>query len=235
MHIMRTRTPPSTVPAPGDAAPAAPPADAAPAAPSAAAGLDAAATKLDDPAILKAAQEHQPLFRLSLRMRPGVSSKFERYEAVYFQEDGGRFSQEHTLKFMLQQEYRLQLEIDDLGRTLTNVISVVVDQNPLKIDERRVDFVEKTCNHSFVVGGAWTPTHESSTQKGQRDLVLIEVEYMHGSELQTMTFTLQCKVYPEGKLAKATKGKQLDVATCRYDASKGKGDERWTFAEARPA
>ena len=115
------------------------------------------------------------------------------------------------------------------------MISVVVDQNPLKIDERRVDFVEKTCNHSFVVGGAWTPTHESSTQKGQRDLVLVEVEYMHGSELQTMTITLQCKVYPEGKLAKTTKGKQLDVATCRYDASKGKGDERWTFAEARPA
>ena len=55
---------------------------------------------------------------------------------------------------------------------------------------------------------------------------------MHGAERRTFPFHLQMKVYPEHKPAKATKGKQLDVVTCRHDASKQ--EERWSFSEARP-
>lgn len=174
--------------------------------------------------VYRAALEHRPLFRLSLRLHTAAD------EPVYFQQDSGRFGQAHTLRLLQQQEYKLRLEVSDLGRTLTALESVTIDQDPLAIEDRRLDFSERTNNHVFAVSGCWRPTHQSPTRNGRRDLVLVEVVYMHGAERQTFPFHLQMKVY--AKPAKATKGKQLDVITCRCDASKQ--DERWTFSEARP-
>ena len=175
--------------------------------------------------IYRAALEHRPLFRLSLRMRTAAD------EPVYFQqESGGKFGQGHTLRLLQQQEYKLRLEISDIGRTLTALESVTIDQDPLAIEDRKLDFSERTNNHVFALSGCWRPTHQSPTRNGRRDLVLVEVVYVHGADRQTFPFLLQMKVY--AKPAKVTKGKQLGVITCRCDASKQ--DERWTFSEARP-
>ena len=174
--------------------------------------------------IYRAALEHRPLFRLSLRLHTAAD------EPVYFQQDSARFGQAHTLRLLQQQEYKLRLEMSDIGRTLTALESVTIDQNPLAIEDRRLEFSERTNNHVFAVSGCWRPTHQSPTRNGRRDLVLVEVAYMHGAERQTFPFHVQMKVY--AKPAKATKGKQLDMITCRCDASKQ--DERWTFSEARP-
>jgi hypothetical protein len=161
--------------------------------------------------IYRAALEHRPLFRLSLRMRTAAD------EPVYFQqESGGKFGQGHTLRLLQQQEYKLRLEISDIGRTLTALESVTIDQDPLAIEDRKLDFSERTNNHVFALSGCWRPTHQSPTR--------------NGPDRQTFPFLLQMKVY--AKPAKVTKGKQLGVITCRCDASKQ--DERWTFSEARP-
>ena len=191
-----------------------------------AAAADAMLETQDHREVCRAALEHRPLFRLSLRFHTAAD------EPVYFQRDGARFGQEHMLRLLLQRKYKLQLELNDLGRTVTALESVVIDQDPLAIEDRRVDYSERTNNHVFTVSGCWTPTHQSATRVGRRDVVLVEAVYMHGAERQTFPFELQVKVYPEHRPAKATKGKQLDVVTCRYDASRR--DERWSFSEARP-
>ena len=210
--------------------------------------------------IYRASLEHRPLFRLSVRLHTPAGGP------VYFQEDWSRFghpntSCAHTLRLLLQQEYKLRLDISDLGRTLTALESVTIDQEALAIEERRLGFSERTNNHVFAVSGCWTPTHQGPTRNGQRDLALVEVVYRHanpnpnphphphphpnpnsnpnpdptltrhGAERQTFSFRLQMKVY--AKRAKLTKGKRLGEITCRCDVSKQ--DERWTFLEARPA
>ena len=181
---------------------------------------------LHDREIFKAALQHRPLFRLSLRFRTSAD------RPVYFQQDGGRFGQEHTLRMLQREEYQLRLELNDLGRTVTNLTSVVIDADPMKIEEHAIGYDEKTNNHVFSVTGTWRPTHEKPTRDGQRDVVLMEVGYVHGAgETLSLHFHLQMKVYPESKPAKATKGRPLDAVVCRYDASKK--EERWTFAEDR--
>lgn len=183
-------------------------------------------TGLHDREIFKAALQHRPLFRLSLRFRTSTD------RPVYFQQDGGRFDQEHTLRLLQREEYKLRLELNDLGRTVTNLTAVVIDEDPMKIEEHAIGYDEKTSNHVFSVAGTWRPTHETPTRNGQRDVVLMEVRYVHGAgETLSLHFHLQVKVYAEGKLGKARKGKPLDAVLCRYDASRK--EERWTFAEDR--
>lgn len=183
---------------------------------------------LHDREIFKAALQHRPLFRLSLRFRTRSE------KPVYFQQDGGRFGQEHTLRMLQREDYKLQLELNDLGRTVTNLTSVVIDADPMKIEEHSIGYDEKTNNHIFRVDGTWSPTHEKPTRDKQRDVVLMEVVFVHGAgETLSLHFHLQMKVYPQGKPGKATQGRPLDAIVCRYDASKK--EERWTFAEdSRP-
>ena len=180
---------------------------------------------LHDREIFKAALQHRPLFRLSLRFSTSSGGP------VYFSHDGARFGQEHTLRVLQGEQYTLQLELNDLGRTITSLTTVVIDENPMKIEEQRIEYQERTNNHAFIVSGTWSPTHERPTKNGQRDVVLMEVGYLHGSAKQALHFHVQAKVYSDGRPAKAQAGKRLDAIVCRYDQTKG--EERWTFAEAR--
>uniref|UniRef100_A0A7S0JAZ1 CB1 cannabinoid receptor-interacting protein 1 n=1 Tax=Calcidiscus leptoporus TaxID=127549 RepID=A0A7S0JAZ1_9EUKA len=170
-----------------------------------------------------AAAEHQPLFRLSLRILD------ENGAPVFYKSDEGRgFGKENTIKVVASDEYSIEVELDDLGRTVSSISQVSIDGTVMSAIERRAAYNEQSENNIFVIIGNWTPP-AASTKRGDREVMLISLEYQHGSTSMTMEFHLQMKIYDTAKQARGGYSKRLKSAVCRYDLAKG--IERWSYLE----
>mmetsp|Transcript_25144 Transcript_25144/g.72350 ORF Transcript_25144/g.72350 Transcript_25144/m.72350 type:complete len:211 (-) Transcript_25144:77-709(-) len=192
---------------------------------SAAVTLERCFRGLHDRSIYHAALEHRPLFQLAMSIRDSDGNP------VFFQREEGRpFSEQHTVKVLLGEEYEVALELDDLGRTVTAVESVDIDAQQLSVSRSSVHHRERTNSYVYALHGHWSPRHVQATSVGERDVCLVEVRYFHGQEACLLELHLQLKIYQQKKRLQS-RGLPLKAATCRFDASVG--IERWSFAPAR--
>ena len=121
---------------------------------SAAVTLERCFRGLHDRSIYHAALEHRPLFQLAMSIRDSDGNP------VFFQREEGRpFSEQHTVKVLLGEEYEVALELDDLGRTVTAVESVDIDAQQLSVSRSSVHHRERTNSYVYALHGHWSPRH----------------------------------------------------------------------------
>ena len=158
------------------------------------------------------AKEHLPLFRLSMRI---VDSKSN---SISFQDDGHRgFDLEHTLKFVQGETYTLSLELNDLGCTITSLDYLVLDEarRGWEAGSQHVSLQEHPTGDCpvFLAACQWSPNgSQQPTAKGQRDVLLLGLHYMHGTIPSYVDFRFQaCDLRPfrvgwSGRLAELLDG-----------------------------
>eukprot|EP00965_Chrysotila_dentata_P053281 1768347-Pleurochrysis_carterae.AAC.2 len=168
--------------------------------------------------------EVQPLFKLSMSIYDSVAAP------VCYKSDVGRgFKNDATIKVAAGQEYTIRLELDDLGRTITEIKSLSIDGTLLALMDKKKRVDEQSTNNVFLVSANWTPAPQK-TAKGARDEVLFDLLFSHGTLEQSMQFQLQMKIYDS--LDKARSGgynKWLKAAVCRYDQAKS--EMKWAMLE----
>lgn len=170
-----------------------------------------------------AASRHRPLFRLHLSLVDKETGL-----PVHHQPDGARFGQPHTLKVRVGRELDVRIEIDDLGRTISAVRAVEFDTEPMALVSSEIVRQEGTGTFVYRLRGSWTPRVVSPTPDGERELVLLELSYVHGvDEMLSLFFHLQLKLYAADSPSLGRGGEPLAQAICRYDGSSG--HESWSF------
>ena len=137
------------------------------------------------------ASRHRPLFRLHLSLVDKETGL-----PVHHQPDGARFGQPHTLKARVGRELDVLIEIDDLGRTISAVRAVEFDTEPMALVSSEIVRQEGTGTFVYRLRGSWTPRSMSPTLDGERELVLLELSYVHGvDEMLSLFFHLQLVNY----------------------------------------
>ena len=185
--------------------------------------------QLHDRAISEA-KEHEPLFTVRWRLRDSEG------RPVAFQRDGHRFTLEASMKLLQDEAYMLEIEIEDVGHTLTAISGLSIDGEDVKVETC-------ACTRNETAGGVatfrlaakWQPVHPP-TAHGARDHSLLELFYVHGAlerrELRVQW--LQFKVYERAKRGRAAKVRDgLILRECSAKVDVAKGPPRWTYAELR--
>ena len=103
--------------------------------------------------------------------------------AAFFEQEGPRnFEQECTLRIIQREEYCVDMELWDLGCTITAVRGLEIDSQLLPREpEGQSIAVAKHANGSCPVFSArclWTPAASDllPTPKGQRDVLVLDLE-----------------------------------------------------------
>ena len=184
---------------------------------------------LHDRAIAEA-KEHEPLFTVRWRLRDSEG------RPVAFQRDGHRFTLEASIKLLQDEAYMLELEVEDVGHTLTAISGLSIDGEDVKAETCACTRNETAGGHAtFRLAAKWQPVHPP-TAHGARDHSLLELFYVHGAlerrELRVQW--LQFKVYERAKRGRAAKVRDgLILRECSAKVDVAKGPPRWTYAELR--
>ena len=165
---------------------------------------------------LTEAKEHEPLFTVRWRLRDSEG------RPVAFQRDGHRFTLEASIKLLQDEAYMLELEIEDVGHTLTAISGLSIDGEDVKVETC-------ACTRNETAGGfatfrlvaKWQPVHPP-TAHGARERRELRVQW------------LQFKVYERAKRGRAAKVRDgLILRECSAKVDVAKGPPRWTYAELR--
>jgi len=161
-----------------------------------------------------------PLFRLTLRLHDNDGTPVVRYA-----DEPGRFFQPQSLKLLSGESYLLTVELEDLGKSVEGIRSILLDDEALDIlsSEQAQSSASGVTVHTVVCQWKLSRLHFGPTPNQSRDHLPIEVVYGHAGGTRELAFFLQAKMYASEKrrLAKAKDvGKLFMGATCHYDGTK---------------
>ena len=95
---------------------------------------------------------------------------------VRYQDETGRgFDQPQSLKLLVGENYALQIELDDIGKSVDGIVGVKLDDEALDILEREVGHSEKFDNPVYKISLQWKLSWMTLIGKGLTPLLALGI------------------------------------------------------------